>query len=195
MGCGLRVVRFHNRHYVFYKDDNSGPDRLGKQIEREIPTDPAKYQEWLTAQRKSAEEWEALYEDFLTIKPDKIGTITADLPDFMRPWFPSLLPPLTGSNNLWIESTEWIYTLDLDRQTFTVNNGAHFKLDQVPRIDWINSLADGRLGDKIALPGTVPIDAVTDLVVEQTSQSSETSELLCHLCINDVGSVFRYHRR
>lgn len=181
---GYRVVRFRKRYYISFNQYDSYPDGLGKQIAAEIPTDATEYQVWLDAQRKSAEKWVALYEEFLSIKPG--DEITSDLPDFMRQQFPSLLAPL---NDTWIE---WVYTVDLDRETFSVNNGAHFKLHQVPHIDWINSLADGDLGDKISLPGAVPIEALSDLVVEPTSESRELLDTLDDLTVSDVSCRFPY---
>lgn len=180
---GLRVVRFRKRYYIFYHQYDSYPDGLGKQVASEIPTDAAEYQKWLAVQRKSAEEWEALYEEFLSIKPG--NEVTTDLPELMSQRHPSSLAPL---NDTWIE---WIYTVDLDRETFSVNNGAHFKLHRVPHVDWINSLADGELGDKIILPGSVPMEAVTNLVVEHPDQSCELSKTLGDLAMSEVSSSLR----
>ena len=176
---GLRVVRFRKRYYKFYQQYDSYPTGLGSEVAVNIPTDAAKYQEWLATERNSAKEWEALYEAFLSVKPGE--EFTADLPDFMHEQPPSLLTPL---NDTWIE---WIYIVDLDREIFSVNNGAHFKLDQVPHIDWINSLANGGLGDQISLPGTIPVKAVTSLVAERTLQTSSLSQKLSDLNVIDVG--------
>lgn len=44
---------------------------------------------------------------------------------FMHQRFPSSLAPLIDT---WIE---YVYTVELDRETFSVNNGAHFKLDRL----------------------------------------------------------------
>ena len=176
---GLRVVRFRKRYYQFYQQLDSYPEYLGSKIAATIPTDAVKYQEWLATQRKSVEEWEALYEAFLTVKPGNENP--ADLPEFMHQQIPSLLAPL---NDLFIE---WIYIVDLDREVFSVNNGAHFKLDQVPHIDWINSLTCGSLGDQISVPGTIPLEALTSLVAERTFQTSNLSQKLSDL---DVGFTF-----
>ena len=63
------MVRFRKRYYVFYYKYDSYPQGLGNEVAAEVPIDAATYQEWLAVQRKSAEEWELLYEEFLTIKP------------------------------------------------------------------------------------------------------------------------------
>ena len=181
---GLRVVRFRKRYYQFYQQFDSYPTGLGSEVAANIPTDPVKYQEWLATERKSAEEWETLYEAFLTVKPG--NEVTVELPAFMHEQPPSLLAPL---NDTYIE---WIYIVDLDREIFSVNNGAHFKLEQVPHIDWINSLAKGGLGDRISLPGILPLEAVTSLVAERTFQTSNLSQKLSDLTTIDVGSTFPY---
>ena len=172
----MLAVRFRKRYYIFYHRPSSPsyPEALGKRVVALIPTDAAKYQNWLAAERKSAEKVAALYEDLLSIKPGQ--EFTNYITKYMRGHFPSSLAPLNDT------SIEWIYTFDLDRETFTVNNGAHFKLDQVPRIDWINSLANGGLGDKISLPGAVPMEAVTSLVIEHSFEGT----------VSDVCSSFRY---
>ena len=187
---GLRVVRFRKRYYQFYQQYDSYPTGLGKEVAAGIPTDAVKYQEWLATQRKSAEEWDALYEAFLSVNGGNENP--PNLPTFMQEQAPSLLAPLNDTwlaplNDTWIE---WIYIVDLDREVFSVNNGAHFKLDQVPHIDWINSLADGGLGDKISLPGTIPLEAVTSLVAERTHQTGNVSQKLSDLSVIGVGSTF-----
>ena len=181
---GLRVVRFRKRYYQFYQQFDSYPTGLGSEVAATIPTDAVKYKEWLATERKSAEEWEALYEAFLSVKPGNENP--ANLPEFMQRQVPSLLAPL---NDTWIK---WIYIVDLDREVFSVNNGAHFKLDQVPHIDWINSLASGGLGDQISLPGTIPPEAVTSLVSERTFQTSNLSQKLSDLNVIDASSTFPY---
>ena len=138
-----------------------------------------KYPAWRAAQRKSAEEWEALYEDFPSVRAG--NKVTKNLPDFMRPYPPSLLTPLNSRR------IEWIYIVDLDREAFSVNNGTHFKLDQIPHIDWISSLAKAALGDEVSLPGSVPEEAVTDLVVHYKIESSDLSKAPS---VSDVGSSF-----
>ena len=181
---GLRVVRFRKRYYIFYNQFDSYPTGLGKDIAAETPADASKYQEWLADKRKTAEEWGAVYEVFISI--ERSSDKTTNIPEFMRQRFPSSFAPL---NDTYIE---WIYTVDLDREVFSVNNGAHFKLDRIPHIDWINSLAKGVLDDTISLPGTVPMDAVTNLVVEHTPQSSELSEPLGDLIASNVSLSFPY---
>lgn len=170
---------------------DSCADFLGKGTVGRVPADAAKYRECLGTQRMSAEEWETIRR----FPVNQAWQVRHDpLPEVLRGgwvggWgggIPSLLAPVSDK---WIE---WAYTVNLDREIFSVNNGAHFKLDQVPHIDQIDSLADRSLGDKIPLLGVVPTDAATDLVLERSSQSSETPEYQRDATVSDVSSSLRY---
>ena len=67
-------------------------------------------------------------------------------------------------------------TQDLDNETFTVNNGAHFKLEMMPHIDWIGALDRGGLDKAIVVPGKVPEKAVVDLLADDIdTQFSDVS--------------------
>lgn len=98
-----------------------------------------------------------------------------------------------GEQTIWLAPLndfmiEWVYIIDLDREVFSVNNGAHFKLDRIPHIDWMGSLADGRLGDKISLP-FVGEDAA-GLVNETAELSSwRGSEIAKSLDVSNVKSL------
>ena len=177
-GIGLRVIRFHKRYYSFIESDPLS-NCLGLQITKEIPADAAKYQNWLAAQRESAKEWELLYEDFLSVKPG--NEFRTDLPDFMMKRLPSLFAPLQEGR------IERVYTVDLDREIFSVNNEDHFKLEQVPHIQWIDANYDESLVHQISLEDTVPMEGFTDSVIEQLTQSGGSS--LNNLTIGDVSSL------
>ena len=157
---GLKVWRYRKRYYATYNHWDSYPKGLGKELVSDIPTDPEAYQQWLEDKRKLVAEWHEKYEQFLTVVSDvKVST---DLPDELTgEYHPTYFAP---ANDLYIE---WVYTFDLDNETFTVNNGAHFKLNKIPRQDdqWMGALADGPLGDKIVLPGKLPEDSIAHLDV------------------------------
>ena len=79
----------------------------------------------------------------------------------------SMLPCYrTALNDLYIE---WTYTIDLDREVFSIDNGAHFKLNKIPRDDWIEALALDDNNGRLVLPHLVPADSLASL----TSQSKE----------------------
>ena len=151
---GLKVWRYCKRYHAEYNRMNSYPEGLGKQLVGMVPTDPKEYRRWLEGWRVTTNEWDDLYEPFLSVNTDT--KILVELLDHMRDeYHPIFFAPL---NDLWIE---WVYTFDLEKEIFTVDNGAHFKLDKIPRNDtWIEALADGLLGDKIVVPGRVPVESL-----------------------------------
>ena len=142
---GVHVIRFHKRYYILSSEENPRPDHLGLQITKEIPADAARYHQWLAAQRKSAEKWEVLFEDFLSVKPD--NGVTANLLKFWRLKLPSFFPLL---NEGYEGHLEWIYTVDLDREIFSVNNRHHFKLSRVPHVEWIDAVCGDSLLDQVS---------------------------------------------
>lgn len=177
---GYRVIRFRGRYYRFYNHWDSYPDGLGKKIACEIPSDPKAYQEWLAAQRQEAQKWHDALDRFLCRESaedaDDIeseaddderitanqkqawGVATENLPDFQ----PAL-------NDLYIE---WVYTIDLDNEVFTIDNGAHVKLSHASDLFWISALAQGTYGDKILLPRCLPREAIADIVIKLPAPSS-----------------------
>ena len=172
---GYRVIRFRGRYYRYYNHWDSYPEGLGKKIACEIPSDPKAYQEWLAAQRQEALKWHDALERFLCRKSaedvdddERItanekqawGVATENLPDF-RP----------ALNDLYIE---WVYTIDLDNEVFTIDNGAHVKLIQASDLVWIGALAQATYGDKVLLPRCVPQEAIADIVLKLPAPSSST---------------------
>ncbi|KAL8774354.1 MAG: hypothetical protein Q9209_001105 [Squamulea sp. 1 TL-2023] len=81
---------------------------------------------------------------FLSIQPDQLYSIESDGTlvnvldeafDYRLEGFPIYKP---GSLDLWIEFT---YTLDLDLEVFSLDQQAHYRLNQIPKNgDWIKAL-------------------------------------------------------
>ena len=115
---GFRAWRFRKRYYLEYRTLDTFPEGLGSQIVREIPSDSNKYSAWLAALRRTAETWEAAWDDYLTIELKHNEQCDEGPP---RPSMSWLVPV----NDMFIE---WIWILDLDREVLTVNNGAHSSL-------------------------------------------------------------------
>lgn len=168
---GLKVYRFRKRYYVFYSRDSclSG---LGSWIVEGIPADPSEYRQWLDRMRKTAAGWHKRYESVISVTPGKHVAKSSDDNDsfddneslednFMEHQLPSFLAPM---NSLFIE---WVYIIDLDNEAFTVNHGAHFRLDQIPD-HWIGSLARVPIRERevIVIPGSVPDESIASLVVD-----------------------------
>ncbi|KAL8996706.1 MAG: hypothetical protein Q9188_006502 [Gyalolechia gomerana] len=159
---GFKAWRFRKRYYIQYNSHDSDPSRLGKRVTDQIPKDREKYLAWLKTERQKLEEWEATWDRSLVVRID--NELLYDGSGI----YPSWITPLNG---LFIE---WVYILDLDREIFSVNNGAHFKLDRVPHVHWADALADGALGDKITLPSLMPKEAIANLVASPPIPSPAT---------------------
>ena len=177
---GYKAWRLRKRYYIQYCQYDTYPTGLGKDIADSIPTNTEGYLTWLKAERELVEGWEAIWDDYLAVEPGAESTVGP--PTLFQEHIPTWLAPL---NDTWIE---WVYIVDLDREVLSVNNGAHFKLDQIPKINWIESLADGGLGDKIALPGFVPEAAITNLVTEPSKVGQDIIKDLGDLRVEEVGT-------
>ncbi|MCJ1463062.1 hypothetical protein MMC07_001667 [Pseudocyphellaria aurata] len=81
---------------------------------------------------------------------------------------------------------EWVYTIDLDREVFTVNNLAHFHLNRIPRPGWKDALAFSPSRELIFLSSCVPEEAIADLVVEVSPATAKMHELYESLNISVV---------
>ena len=180
---GYKAWRFRKRYYYHYKPYDCYPSGLGKEITYEIPSSSEKYLAWLEDQRSMVAEWEVQWDEYLAVNPSSTDPLKLPdhLPEFMVENPPTYTAP---QNDLYIE---WVYILDLDREILSVNNGAHFKLDRIPHVDWIAALAGARLfSDKIVLPGLVPEDAVASLVAEPHLTCSTAKTHLENLTIAQV---------
>ncbi|KAF5337940.1 hypothetical protein D9758_013121 [Tetrapyrgos nigripes] len=122
---GYRVVRWRGYYLVIYNHSDSYPeDRLveglGLDILQTIPTDPARYQEWLEAQRKNMDQ---------RIGDAKSSQIEEDYyNDDGNEKFGRIEP----QNDIFIE---WMYELDLDHEVFLVDGEPLFALNRVPPAD------------------------------------------------------------
>ncbi|KAL9604457.1 MAG: hypothetical protein Q9219_000422 [cf. Caloplaca sp. 3 TL-2023] len=105
-------------------------------------------------------KWQREYDRFLAVSPE--SDVQVEKPSFMDDecsYHPVFLVP---EQDVFIE---WVYTFDLDNGIFSVNNSAHLRLDQLPdSCVWIESIINGSLhdvGEKIMLPGIVPVECLT----------------------------------
>ena len=187
---GFRVIRFRGRYYRFYNGHDSYPEIFGKWIVSKIPTDPEAYQKWLAKQRMEALGWHLAVERYLCRKrADYEGNEGADEDaresddrestteeEDGHHWnVAEHLPTFTPLfNDLHIE---WVYTIDLDHEVFTVDNGAHLHLDRIPRDAWIDAL-DIAYGDRVLVPNIIPEEAVADLVVRLPSPTLDVPKNL-----------------
>lgn len=138
---------------------------------------------WLQQQRGFFAKWdEVLQKEVLTIKDaDVQATYFGQNRDYHESRQKALLderldesmPPCyrTGLNDLYIE---WTYTIDLDREIFSIDNGCHFKLNKIPKETWAEALAFDNDGRRLILPHLVSADSLASV----TSQYQEPGQNL-----------------
>lgn len=172
---GFRIVKYRGRYWIFYNHWDSYPEGLGKSLVEGIPANPEDYRKWLQSQREYFAKWDSLLQVFLTIQPETMHRLSSDEPyvSIFHDAFDERLqqdaPPyhVTGFNDLFIE---WIYTIDLDREIFSVDNGAHFHLDHISRDDkWIKALFHDHEDNRFLLPHLVPAESVATLSLDPPS--------------------------
>ncbi len=122
---------------------------MGKSLVDQIPTNSDDYQEWLKAQRAHWAKWDDLLQKILDIGPEDLAELRLpraeiDTENIWHEAFDERLKSIPPSFHIgtYNFSVEWSYTIDLDREVFSVDNGAHFRLDRVSQNGrWIKALA------------------------------------------------------
>ena len=180
---GYRIIKFRGRYWIFYNHWDSYPEGLGQWLVDSIPADPEQYQKWLQSQRDFFAKWDLLLNEILTIQPEDMRKLLSDEPHkaIFYAAFDDRLQANTapcyasGGNDdhSWIE---WTYTIDLDREVFSVNSGAHFTLNEIPGV-WIESLSSDIIGNMFLLPQLIPAESVATLVLDPPSFASSAHHL------------------
>lgn len=172
---GYRVIKFRGRNWIFYNHFDSYPEGLGQWLVDSIPADPEQYQKWLQSQRDLFAKWDSLLTEFLTNQPENMRQILSDEPQkaVFRAAFDERLatntPPCYASGLTSDgDYIEWMYTIDLDREIFSVDNSAHFTLNRIPG-NWIEALFCDILSNRFLLPQLVPAESVATLVLDPPS--------------------------
>ena len=95
---------------------------------------------------------------------------------------PSYIPRF---NDIFIE---WVYVIDLDREIFSVDHGAHFKMGEIPKTRWMHALAKTYNGDRLLLPDLLPDDAITSLAIKPDRPNVQSNRFYEALDINIVSA-------
>ncbi|KAI4156777.1 MAG: hypothetical protein L6R39_001032 [Caloplaca ligustica] len=148
---------------------------MGDSLVESIPVDPEEYKAWLEALRERFAQWDALLQKFLAIDPEHLRIIESDRAmvealdeafDARLEGFPTYYP---GSLDLFIEFT---YTFDLDLEVFSVDNTAHFRLQNIPRNSaWMGALCQDQTHRRFVHPRLAPEHSLASLAVDNRTLS------------------------
>ena len=159
---------------------------MGDSLVSLVPTDPGEYQKWLQAQRDFYAKWDDFLQQLRCIRSDTLLNNTPDKSlehvwdeafderlESREPTYHAAFP------NGW-GSIEYIYTIDLDLEVFSIDNSAHYRLSHIPRNDaWIDALCwekshkAYRLPRRFVMPQLVPAESIASLAVENTNFTSQ----------------------
>ncbi|MCJ1394015.1 hypothetical protein MMC18_006892 [Xylographa bjoerkii] len=176
---GYYAYRFRGRYYILYRNFDCYAQGLGVWIVQSIPQDSDGYQKWLNAQRAKFAKWEQILDqEILSISKARLqglhfsSVVSSDGQLHAAPSLPALLDDRLEAallpcfrvpkKDLWIEYT---YTIDLDREVFTMDNGIHFFFNKIPRDVWVQSLGFDDQWQRLAFPSLLPPDCIADLAV------------------------------
>ncbi|KAH8112903.1 hypothetical protein DFH11DRAFT_390183 [Phellopilus nigrolimitatus] len=169
---GLVVYRHKGTYYVLYSHSDSYAQYLGMQLVSQIPTDKTAFEAWLEVARNFFEGEARKFKKYEDGRP-KGGDSDTELNEEMYAKYyskPSRRPP---------SDYEWTYTLDLDLLAFSINDGVHFRLNNIPRGEdgkkWIYYLTSDGYGKRCLRP-----DTPRKYVVTLVSDVSPTADGLAH---------------
>ncbi|KAI9780472.1 MAG: hypothetical protein M1839_006746 [Geoglossum umbratile] len=138
MEKGQEIIRFRGRYFV-YRCGDGRPDGLGHMLVRQIPTDPERYRHWLGNERAIyAQMTEELESRAFTVTDETMYAYGSKSGSLLT-WetVDDRLEELPSALGVESEIEKWQYTIDLDREVFSVNMWIHFRLDSVPRGQWL----------------------------------------------------------
>ena len=182
---GYRIIKFRGRYWIFYNNWDSHPYGLGKWLVDSVPADHGQYQKWLQSQRDFFAKWDSLLNEILTIRPGDMHKLLSDESQ-MAVFSASFDDRLKANAPPWYASAgheayiEWTYTIDLDREVFSVGDSAHFTLNKIPSL-WFKALFEDRDGNKFLLPQLVPAESVATLVLDPPCFTFPPTAKACRL--------------
>ncbi|KAL8882176.1 MAG: hypothetical protein Q9192_007630, partial [Flavoplaca navasiana] len=148
---GLKVWRYRKRYFSFYNDHDSYPSGLADIEEKK---------RWYHSGPEIDHTNSADY--------FRDGRFVWQPPAFVvEELAPSFLAPL---NDL---SVEWIYTIDLEQEVFSVNNETHYHLANLPGEDHWCFIDDQGCNN---LPNDIPAEYLTSLATAEISSDTALSQ-------------------
>ncbi|KAH8113165.1 hypothetical protein DFH11DRAFT_1603370 [Phellopilus nigrolimitatus] len=173
----LYAYRHKEMYYVHYIPSNSSPRGLGMQLVNQIPPDRNGFEAWLKEKRYF---YDIESERFRQYQNTRVSWEFEKMEEVYAKYF---IKPRRRHPVLDYEiSIFWIYTLDLDRLIFSVDEGACFRLDNIPRGEdsrkWIRYLSLDGCGKYCLRPDTPGVYVAPPLFLPLPSTELEKNAYL-----------------
>ncbi|KAL8858823.1 MAG: hypothetical protein Q9178_004740 [Gyalolechia marmorata] len=149
---------------------------MGDSLVKSIPSDPEAYQRWLQSHRTLFAKWDDLLQRTLCIGEDQLRNIKSDrtLVGFLGEAFDERMCDIPIYNPGWAEwDAKYTYTINLDLEVFTIDNTAHYRLDKIPRDEWMRALdtdkhpyVPNKRSRRFVHPRLAPDESLDSLAVE-----------------------------
>ena len=158
-------------------------DSMGETLVKTIPTDPVEYQKWLKSRREFYAKWDDLLHTFLSITPVDLQHIEARFCEIEHHETDPMLEE-AFSNDLiafpnhhptaYNRPPVYWYTIDLDLEVFSIDNGAHYRLDSIPRNrQWMKALLHDGSGNRFVHPQLAPEVSMANLAANTQQSMTE----------------------
>lgn len=185
---GSLIVRFRGRCWVLNYPTDGFLNGMGDSLVNSIPTDPDDYQKWLKAQRDFYAKWDNLLQTFMCITQAHLQDIGARFLEIEHHETDPILEEAFSNrlaafpNHHPTEHALWAvyyYTIDLDLEVFSIDSGAHYRLDCIPRnLDWIRALLPDGKGYRFVHPQLAPDASLASLATNTQQFMTEKSTAL-----------------
>ncbi|KAI4101024.1 MAG: hypothetical protein LQ339_005252 [Xanthoria mediterranea] len=158
---------------------------MGETLVKTIPTDPDEYQKWLKSQRDFYAKWDDSLHTFLSITPHDLQHIETrfwemghhETDPILEEAFSNKLTAFPNHHpteyHFW---AKYSCTIDLDLEVFSIDNGAHYRLDAIPRNrQWIKALLFDSKGHPFVHPQLAPEASMANLAANTQQSVTERS--------------------
>ena len=161
---------------------------VGASLVNSIPTEPNQYLEWLQSQRDFYGKWDRLLQTFLCINPIELQNIEArfygiehhETDPTMEEAFSNRLVAFSNHHSTdHPYGAAYYYTIDLDQEVFSIDFGAHYSLDCIPRNNqWMDALLYDSQGNRFVHPQLAPETSLASLAVSKKQSMTRNNTIL-----------------
>lgn len=173
---------------MFNHSLNGFLNSMGETLVKTIPTDPDEYQNWLKSQRDFYAKWDDLLHTFLSITPDDLQHIEARFCEIEHHETDPMLEEAFSNDLIAFPNHHptaydvppaYCYTIDLDLEVFSIDSGAHYRLDSISRNrQWMKALLHDGWGNRFVHPQLAPEASLANLAANTQQSMTDRSTTL-----------------